>query len=144
MMPRVGLQSIGLYGHTSRRLLPGKPIHLSHRALSRDASPITSSAHPHGRSTKRRLIGFGSACAGVVGIVAFSNATLDDSKPRPLSTLTWRELGRRYFVYTCCSTPKLIEWSPKIMEWCQHTFLPGANKAFEWVATKTFFAQVSR
>ncbi|KAG8714813.1 hypothetical protein FRC11_007044 [Ceratobasidium sp. 423] len=93
-------------------------------------------SHPS-RSPKWRArtlgIGLGS-CAVSLSAIA---AVYGEAETEPVVSLA--ELLRSYFVYSMCSVPTLVDWSPSILEACAS--VPGVREISQAVVRRTFFAQ---
>lgn len=60
------------------------------------------------------------------------------TRERPLSSLS--TLIRAYVVYSFCSVPALVDWSPALLETLSS--IPGLKQITEAVVRATFFDQV--
>ncbi|KDN46400.1 hypothetical protein RSAG8_04344, partial [Rhizoctonia solani AG-8 WAC10335] len=78
-------------------------------------------------------IGLGS-CAISLGAIATVYADAETESIAPLG-----DLLRSYFVYSMCSVPTLVNWSPAILETCAS--VPGVREASQAFIRRTFFAQ---
>lgn len=113
------------------------------------SSSSASSLHvksrfPQQRRVRGKRITLGAAAVTLVGLglAASTIYAASADERRPLAEATWPELLRRYFVYSCCSSSTLVDWSPVMIDWCRSTRIPGVRPVFEWCMTHTFFAQV--
>lgn len=64
-------------------------------------------------------------------------------RARPLEERSTPSLLRSYLVYSLCSWPRLVEVSPRIIDWALQTKLPGVSWLAERFVVATFFNQVS-
>ncbi|KAI0717523.1 FAD-linked oxidoreductase [Cerioporus squamosus] len=116
------------------------------------ARPFSASAPPRARSAyARRLLAAGLFSSAVAGgsLYAYQNGSVvyadaeggheakgrvSQVPPPPLS-----ELVRTYIVYTLCSVPFLVDWSPTILSTLMA--IPGLKQITEAVVRVTFFDQ---
>ena len=123
-----------------RRVYPTIPLA---RGLKTSSPPTT--LRPH------RWMRLGILSGGVLGASLFVGHTIaplyaDDAQAgakvssqtsqTPLSTLM-----RSYVVYTMCSFPTLVDWSPTMLSF--FSSVPGLKQVTEGFVRRTFFAQVS-
>lgn len=104
----------------------------------------SSYAPIHARKRRGVAIASGIALAG--SAAAYASQTNQDihadssdqlvARPPPLSSLF-----RSYIVYSMCSVPMLIDWSPSILS--ALSSVPGIKQVTEVVVRHTFFDQVS-
>jgi hypothetical protein len=130
-----------------------------HHALPRTIHPIRHFWRPNARfnstigrpgALSRPLLRYSAYAAGLgVGLAAgglsvalwresqlVKQAELDQTRPpTPL-----RELIRTYVVYSLCSFPTLVDWSPQILETLMK--IPIVSNITEAVVRVTFFDQV--
>ncbi|KAH7330644.1 FAD-linked oxidoreductase-like protein [Rhizoctonia solani] len=78
-------------------------------------------------------IGLGS-CVISLSAIATIYAESETEPVTPLGSLL-----RSYFVYSMCSVPALVNWSPNILEACAS--IPGVREISQAVVRRTFFAQ---
>ncbi|KAB5591466.1 hypothetical protein CTheo_5070 [Ceratobasidium theobromae] len=107
--------------------------YLSRRAVENQS--VLSGDGGAAAERKRAGEGWGLGTGGcVLSLGAAVYADGDKESPIPLSTLF-----RSYFVYSMCSIPTLVNWSPAILETCAS--VPGVREISQAVVRRTFFAQ---
>lgn len=82
---------------------------------------------------------------GIVGGALYTNThaihadsdVVDSKNPRSRTSMS--TLLRSYFVYTLCSIPVLVDYSPTVF--ATLTAIPGVNQVTEAIVRLTFFAQ---
>lgn len=139
----------------ARRLAWHVPSPFRARFVSSVSTPTPQYRPTHGFLNLGGLAALGLVSTAVFGAVIFTadarsgaqelqelaqkngNVTARTRPPTPLSTLI-----RTYVVYSFCSIPGLVDWSPKIL----NTLLavPGLRGVTEAVVRETFFSHVSR
>lgn len=132
-------------------------LFLRSMTLSSARRNIASKQHHHLCNTQPRRLKtrLGARVALVAGIattavLAFStpgpsNAGADMSDFSNMEDSTIRSvpltsLLRSYFVFSVCSVPALVDWSPRVISFT--TSVPGLKQLAEVVVRWTFFAQV--
>ncbi|KEP51851.1 proline dehydrogenase [Rhizoctonia solani 123E] len=78
-------------------------------------------------------IGLGS-CAVSLSVIATIYADVETEPATSLGNLL-----RSYFVYSMCSVPTLVDWSPAILDTCAS--IPGIREVSRAFIRRTFFAQ---
>lgn len=105
-------------------------------------SPLHSSRRPF---IPRRPIGIALLSCGIAGGVLYTNnstihADSDiDHSGSSGSRTSMSTLLRAYTVYTLCSVPALVDYSPTIL--ATLTAIPGVRQVTEAIVRSTFFAQ---
>lgn len=95
---------------------------------------------------KRRGIVVASSIALASSAVVYASQArheihADTDEPLAARQVPLSSLFRSYVVYTMCSVPMLIDWSPSILS--ALSSVPGIKQATELVIRHTFFDQVS-
>ncbi|KDQ17664.1 hypothetical protein BOTBODRAFT_29830 [Botryobasidium botryosum FD-172 SS1] len=80
---------------------------------------------------------FGTSLLAAVALVTYQDG--DDEKKREIPRASMTSLVRSYVVYTMCSIPSLVDYSPTILSTLQA--IPGIKQVTETVVRHTFFAQ---
>ncbi|KAF8741928.1 Proline dehydrogenase, partial [Rhizoctonia solani] len=112
------------------------------RGLYKGATCITEQAHTTRGSHPSRNSQWRAGTLGIgLGTCALSWSAIAtiyaDTETEPVTSLG--ELLRGYFVYSICSVPTLVNWSPTILETCAS--VPGVRELSQAVVRRTFFAQ---
>jgi hypothetical protein len=94
----------------------------------------TSPNRPKGARFGLWGVGVGAFALGTVGITFYADSNV------PPSSTTLSSLARSYLVYSLCSIPPLVNYSPTILSTCGS--IPGLREVSEAVVRRTFFAQV--
>lgn len=113
------------------------------RAFARYSSSSTTSRVP--RLSPRVQRGTGLLTAGALitvgGTIYADSAPPDNGTDTPpTTTQTVGSLIRSYLVYTMCSVPALVDYSPQLLAFL--TSIPGIKQITETVVRVTFFDQV--
>ncbi|KAI1790477.1 FAD-linked oxidoreductase [Ganoderma leucocontextum] len=134
------------------RVLPGRCRVVPAALRTRSLSSTTSQSQKTRFLSSRGLTAIATASAIAVGTSMFAQDAragarelreLSEKNPvgttrdRPLSSLS--TLIRAYVVYSVCSVPALVDWSPAILETL--SAVPGLRQITEAVVRATFFDQ---
>ncbi|KAG8776921.1 hypothetical protein FRC12_000621 [Ceratobasidium sp. 428] len=114
-------------------------LRLGARCVSR---PLGRSVHTNPglprHSNRLVKVGLGTCALSLVslaGAAVYADALESSESTRaPLSTLL-----RSYFVYSVCSVPAFVNYSPTLLEACAS--IPGLKQTSEAIVRRTFFAQ---
>ena len=120
-------------------------------SLARPFSAAAPSARTRPSSHARRLLAAGLVSSTVAGVslYAYKNGSIvyADAEGQPAEGRVSQvpepplsELVRTYVVYTLCSVPFLVDWSPTILSTLMA--IPGLKQITEAVVRVTFFDQV--
>jgi proline dehydrogenase len=116
-----------------------------HRLYSTNGSSARS------RFATRRIL-FASGATLAASALYVTNSTVIFSEPDPAAAEDksrelrrepppLSELVRTYIVYSMCSFPTLVDWSPALLHF--FTSIPGLKQITETIVYDTFFLQVS-
>jgi proline dehydrogenase len=126
----------------SQSVLRGRPTRLSARYNGARNASTTANPSLSRKAFRWTLVGTGIGTASAVGVALYRESQLEAAAEangtRPPTPL--RELVRTYVVYSMCSIPKLVDWSPTILSTMMS--IPVVNKVTEAVVRVTFFDQV--
>lgn len=108
------------------------------RLRTRSTRRFSSYAGPTHPRKRRIAIASSIASIGFATVYATREGIREETekKPVPLSSLL-----RSYMVYSMCSMPLLIDWSPAILSTLSS--IPGVRQVTEFVVRHTFFSQAS-
>lgn len=125
-------------------------------ALSSVCRNTASRQYCHSRSVQpRRLLRLGGRAVLVTGVAtttAFAFSTLGASdvyadtgdfanvNDPTIRSVPLTSLLRSYFVFSVCSVPTFVDWSPHIISFM--TSVPGLKQLVEVLVRRSFFAQV--
>ena len=120
-------------------------------SLARPFSAAAPSARTRPSSHARRLVAAGLVSSTVAGVslYAYKNGSIvyadaegqaAEGRVSQVPEPPLSELVRTYVVYTLCSVPFLVDWSPTILSTLMA--IPGLKQITEAVVRVTFFDQV--
>lgn len=110
---------------------------------SKGATRRFASAHAPVRPQKRRTIAItsGLMLAGSAAVLAGRGIYADNVNEEPtVQRVPLSVLFRSYLVYSMCSMPLLVDWSPSILS--ALSSIPGIKQVTELFIRHTFFSQV--